>query len=89
MPSEQPSHLPAIIPGPIQRFVETGLQAQIDLAVRQLEEGDHGAVVGYYRNGHVGLATVARLGDRWSVVIGVDKPKGEGFSKEAAIKFRW
>lgn len=83
------ARLPIIIPGPIQRFAETGLQLQIENAVRQLAPGAHGAVIGYTRNGSFGLATVAKLGAKWSVVIGVDKPKGQGFSHEGAIRFQW
>lgn len=84
---------PEIIPGPIQRFADTGLQSQIDRAVAQLKPGSKGAWVGYERNGTFGTALVAKLpwmgGERWSVGIGIDKPKGQGFSHEGVIKFEW
>ena len=89
MTDKLPSNLPAIIPGPIQRFADTGLQLQITRAIEQLPADAHGAVVAYERNGNFGIATVAKLGDHWSVVIGVDKPRGEGFSHEGAVRFVW
>lgn len=88
-PPAPDARLPLIVPGPIQRFAETGLQMQIENAVRQLSPDAHGAVIGYTRNGSFGLATVAKISDRWSVVIGVDKPKGQGFSHEGAVRFVW
>ncbi len=80
---------PEIIPGPIQRFADTGLQASIEQALCQLPADAHGAVIGYERNGTFGLATVARLNDHWSIVMAVDKPKGRGFGHEGAIRFIW
>ena len=80
---------PEIIPGPIQRFADTGLQASIERAVNALPDGAHGAVIGYERNGTFGLATVAKLGKGWSVVMAVDKAPGQGFSHEGAVRFMW
>lgn len=80
---------PEIIPGAIQRFADTGLQASIEQAMRQLPPDAHGAVIGYERNGTFGLATVAKLGPHWSVVMAIDKPKGQGFSHEGAVRFMW
>jgi hypothetical protein len=75
--------------GPLRRFAESRIQDSINSALAQLEPGAHGAVIAFADKDAVKLATVAKLGPGWSVVmIGERTYKGE-WGGEAAVKYQW
>lgn len=87
----QPTSDPAILelPGPIRRFADSRLQQSITAALAGIEPGKTGAVVAFADRDAAGLATVAKLGDRWSVVMVGRKPYGGKLEVEAAVRWSW
>jgi len=86
----------------IRRFNDSGIQAQIDRALRDLEagkfpehpKGRRGAVIGYYnhKSRTVSGAVVAKLGRNWSVVGSVRHRIGAGLKDieaDGAVRFSW
>ena len=86
----QPTSDPAIVQvGPLRRFAESKLQESITAALAGVEPGKTGAVVAFVDQKSVGLATVAKLGPGWSVVMVGRKPFDGPIEAEAAVKFSW
>lgn len=78
---------------PIRSFLDSNIQQQIDTAVSELKENEHGAVVPYFKmdgDGYLArLAVVAKLSDKWSVVVAFEKRAGKPVSLETGARFRW
>lgn len=78
---------------PIRSFLDSNIQQQIDTAIATLGENDHGAVVPYFKyvDGTfvARLAVMAKLSDKWSVVVAFEKQGDKPVSLEAGARFRW
>lgn len=74
---------------PIRTFVDSGIQSSINAALAGLSPSEHGAVIAFADGDAVRLATVAKLGHRWSVVGVLSKKYTGAFEGEAAVKFSW
>lgn len=76
--------VPAPVQSPIRVFANSGIQAAVERALSALPDGKTGAVVAVADMSGLRLATMARLGARWSVVmVGERKWTGQ-LSAEAA-----
>lgn len=78
--------------GPIRRFLDSGIQRQIDDAVATLGPDKHVAVTAYYDKhagdkGSVNFATVVRIGDEWSVAVAAYKQFGGDSGVRAGVKW--
>ena len=75
--------------GPIRRFSDAAIQANVASALAALPAGKKGAVLAVGNLDGARLAVVARLGEDWSVVLVAEKPWKGGLAAEAAVQFSW
>ena len=73
--------------GPIQRFSDAGLQAQIDKAAALIPADKHVAVVAVANKDGVAAAAVARVGKDFTIMLAGEKGWKTPASVQAAI--RW
>lgn len=76
--------------GPIRKFSDFGIQSAVDSAVAKLPPGKNGVIMAYVDTDKtVKLATVAKLGEHWSIALDAKKPYHKKIEGQAAAVFSW
>jgi len=73
----------------IKTFADSNIQAAVTKALSGLEAGKTGAVIAIADNEGASLVTMARLNDKWSVVMVGNRKWNGTLSGEAAVTFSW
>jgi|WetSurSiteA1Bulk_404760.scaffolds.fasta_scaffold522846_1 hypothetical protein len=75
--------------GPIRRFLDSRIQADLDAALATVPEGRRGAAVGHLDGTGASLSLAARIGDHWSIAAACYKPYSGPLDAELAVRFTW
>lgn len=73
--------------GPIQKFTDANLQAQIDKAAALIPDDKHAAVLAVVNQDGVAAAAVARVGKDFTIMLAGEKDWHKPASVQAAV--RW
>lgn len=75
--------------GPIQSFVNSGIQQSIQAAIAKLPEGKSGAVIPYANKDSINIAIVGRVSDNLGWTVVVTKPWKGDVDFEAGAMYSW
>ena len=74
---------------PIRSFADSNIQAAVNKALSSLPPDKTGAVIAFVDEKEASLATMAKLGEHWSVVMVGKRTWSGKLTGEAAVTFSW